>query len=122
MIEDMTIFVRGLELEAYVGLYPHERAAPQPIRIDVEVSLEPRQVRRFEDTVDYARLAAFARDILADGHIDLVETLADALARRCLTLPGAKEAVVRIEKPLALKGAAGAGVQLRRRRAEGTDP
>lgn len=109
----LTLFVRGLEFQAFIGLHDHERAARQPLVIDMEVRLRPRPIASLADTVDYGRLAALARARLEEGHIDLVETLAEDLARAALELPGVTEARVRVEKPKALAGALGAGVEVR---------
>jgi dihydroneopterin aldolase len=66
--------MRGLELEAEIGVYPHERGRAQPLVIDVELALSPRQVVHLADTLNYETLAGAARQLVADGHIHLVET------------------------------------------------
>lgn len=104
--------MRGLALEAEIGVYRHERGRPQPLVIDVEAELAPRYVGTLGDTLNYEKLANAARAIAAEGHIDLVETYAERLAAACLNDPQVTRVRVRVEKPQALPGAAAAGVEI----------
>ena len=109
--QTLRVFVRGLAIEAEIGLHPHERGAAQPLVIDLELTLAAGEVRRIGDTVDYDRLVARTRDLAGRGHIDLVETFAQDLAAACLEEPRARAVRVRIEKPQAVSGAF-AGVEV----------
>jgi dihydroneopterin aldolase len=113
----LDVFVRGLAIEAEIGVYGHERGRPQPLVVDVEVALAPASVGAFSETVNYETLAAAARTVAAQGHIDLVETYAQRVAAACLADPRVLCAKVRVEKPQALEGAAAAGVAVAVRRA-----
>ena len=44
--EGLTVFVRGLEIEAGIGVYDHEHGRLQKLVIDVTLSLEPHHVER----------------------------------------------------------------------------
>ena len=105
------VFVRALRLDTEIGLYPHERGRSQPLFIDIELELAPTPVEHIHDTVNYETLASKARDLAAEGHIELVETFAQRLLAACLEDPRALSARVRIEKPEALH-AASAGVEI----------
>ena len=115
-LQPLKIFVRGLRVDAEIGVHPHERGRTQPLTIDIELTLAPRAVRSIRDTVNYETLAASARALATGGHVDLVETFAEDLARACLSDPHTLSALVRIEKPLALEGAQAAGVEIFLRR------
>ena len=110
--EGLTVFVRGLEIEAGIGVYDHEQGRLQRLVIDVTLALEPQAVVRLADTVNYERVAAAAREIAGEGHIGLVETFAERLALACLGDPRVRRCAVRIEKPGALAGAAAAGCEV----------
>ncbi len=112
----LKIFVRGLQVDAEIGVHPHEKGRTQPLTIDIELEMAPRPIRSIHDTVNYETLAAHARALATGGHVDLVETFADDLARSCLEDPRTLSARVRIEKPLALEGADAAGVEVTLRR------
>ena len=108
----LNVFVRGLSIQAEIGVYPHERGQAQPLVVDFEIALAPTLVESLAETINYETLAAAARDLAAQGHIDLVETYAQRLAAACLTDPRVLRAKVRVEKPKALDGAAAAGVEI----------
>ena len=112
MIEALSVFVEGLALEAEIGLYEHERGRTQPLSVDVELALAPATAHGIHGTVNYETLAAKARMLVASGHIELVETLAERLAADCLDHPRAVRVRVRVRKPEAIEGAAAAGVEL----------
>lgn len=107
------IFVRGLRIEAEVGVYAHERGHTQPLVVDVELDVTAVHAERLSQTVNYETIAAAARELAAEGHIELVEMFAERLADRCLADPRVTRARVRVEKPLALApDAQAAGVEI----------
>lgn len=112
--DSLLVFMRGLEIAAEIGVHPHERGRPQPLRVDVTLELAPRRIEAIGDTVNYEVLAEYARALAARGHVELVETYAQDLAAALLRETGARAVTVRVEKPEALPGAAAAGVEVRR--------
>jgi 7,8-dihydroneopterin aldolase/epimerase/oxygenase len=115
--ERLHVFVEGLELQAEIGLYDHERGRTQPLLVDVELELTPSTAHGIHGTVNYETLAAKARALAGGGHIELVETFAERLAADCLDHPRAIGVRVRVRKPEAIRGASAAGVELSARRA-----
>jgi len=107
------IFVSGLKVDAYVGIYAHERGRSQPLIIDVELDAAIAGAEHLSETVNYELVAEAARALVASGHIGLVETFAEQLARACLADPRVSRARVRVDKPMALAPhAASAGVEV----------
>ncbi|MDE2488279.1 MAG: dihydroneopterin aldolase [Alphaproteobacteria bacterium] len=107
------IFVTGLKVQAEIGVYRHEIGRVQPLVVDVELDVPSAGSARLADTINYETILAAAQALAASGHIELVETFADRLARSCLTDPRVTRARVRVEKPLALQPhAVGAGVEI----------
>jgi len=107
------VFVRGLKVEAEVGVYAHERGHTQPLVVDVELDVTTARAEHLSQTVNYETIAAAARELAAEGHIELVETFAERLAERCLVDPRVTRARVRVEKPMALAPhAEAAGVEI----------
>ena len=108
-----TVFVRALKLEAEVGLYPHEQNRTQPLIVDVELSVDIHDWEAITHTINYERVVKHAQAIIATGHIGLVETFAERLARALIAEPRVSRARVRVEKPEALApNAAAAGVEI----------
>ena len=107
------VVVRGLRLEAMIGVHGHERARAQPLVLDVEVELAPEPVPDLSATFNYEAVVLAARNIIAGGHIDLVETLARSLAEACLGHAAARRVRVCVLKPKALApDADAAGVEI----------
>jgi dihydroneopterin aldolase len=107
------VFVTGLRIDAEIGVYRHEIGRHQPLVVDVELDVPTAGAERLADTLNYESILTAARRIAAVGHIELVETFAERLARACLEDARVTRARVRVEKPLALApDAAGAGVEI----------
>ena len=107
------VFVRGLKVEAWIGVYDHEHGRQQPLVIDVELDVAASHCEQLGDTVNYETILQSAQAIAAEGHIDLVETFAERLAQACFDDGRVTRARVRVEKPLALAPyAAAAGVEI----------
>jgi dihydroneopterin aldolase len=107
------IFVRGLKVQAEIGVYRHEIGRVQPLIVDVELDVPSAGTARLADTLNYETVLQAAKDVAAEGHIELVETFAHRLADKCLEDPRVTLARIRIEKPLALApDAVGAGVEI----------
>ncbi|NBW09008.1 MAG: dihydroneopterin aldolase [Caulobacteraceae bacterium] len=110
--EGLTVFVRGLTIEAGIGVYDHEQGRLQTLIIDVTLDLGAHAVERLSDTINYETIAQSARDIAAEGHIGLVESFAERLALACLRDGRVRRVTVRVEKPGALQGAVAPGCEL----------
>jgi dihydroneopterin aldolase len=107
------VFVTGLKVQAEIGVYKHEIGRVQPLVVDVELDVPTAGADRLAETLNYETILDAAREIAAQGHIELVETFAERLAHACLADPRVTQARVRVEKPLALApDAVGAGVEI----------
>lgn len=113
-LETLTVFVRGLRLEAEIGVNPDEFGRRQPLVIDAEITLiPPERCEHIAETVNYELVVQRARAIADAGHVRLIETFAQRLAESLLAEPAAARVRVRIEKPQALAPhAQAAGVEI----------
>lgn len=105
------VIVRGLTVEAEIGVYDHEHGRRQPLVIEVELELIPGPFEHIADTINYETVVARARELAAAGHLKLVESFAEALARILMRDPRVLAARVRVDKPEALHPAT-AGVEI----------
>lgn len=111
------VFVRDLLLDAHIGVHRHEEDAPQPIRvnIDLTVSEDAAPIEdRLENVVDYEHVVNGVRAIVAEGHLRLVETLAERIAAFALEDTRVRAVRVRIEKLKIIPDAASVGVEIER--------
>jgi dihydroneopterin aldolase len=123
------VFIRDLVLPASIGVLAHEHAAAQRVRINVDLGVEDDGVRGglsrgravredLSRVVDYAAVAQSVRDIVAAGHIALVETLAERIAECCLSDRRVHIARIRVEKLDVFADATSAGVEIERRQTD----
>lgn len=112
------VFIRNLELLALIGVHGHEHGKAQPVRINVELGVRDAAAHddRLERVVDYEAITTKIRAIVAKGHINLAETLAERIAVAALEDDRVLNARIRVEKLHALPGAESAGVEIERAR------
>lgn len=114
------IFVSGLQIQASIGVHPHEYESMQPIIMDIELDMgdmpSPKD-DRLSETLDYGLVADKAEEIALEAHVQLVETLGARIADWALAVdPRVQACTVRIAKPQALIKADSAGVEVIKRR------
>ena len=111
------VFVRDLTLPALIGVHRHEKDGRQRVRINLEMHVteadQPVQ-DRLADVVCYEDVVTAIRGIVAAGHINLVETLAELIADRCLTDRRVRTVQVRVEKLDVFADASSVGVEIER--------
>jgi len=120
------VFLHDLLLQAAIGVYTQEHGRTQRIRVSVDLGVTDdgalglsRPSVGADDlarVVDYAAVAERVRGVVAAGHVQLVETLAERLAEACLDDARVQLARVRVEKLDVLPDGASAGVEVERRR------
>jgi len=115
------VFIRDLVLPARIGIHNHERAQAQPVIINVDASVEEAikgpentSTGTIADVVCYETLTKQIKEVLAGGHTDLVEVLAEEIADRLLADARIIRLRIRLEKPEAIAEAAGVGVEIER--------
>ena len=112
------VFVNRLAVEASIGIHPHERENKQTIwlTIDAGVLEDSATPEAIGDVVCYEDMCRIATALASDGHIDLVETLAERIADRLMEDPRLVQIRVQIEKPQAIDQAASVGIAISRLR------
>ena len=113
------VFVKDLEIDALLGIYPEEKARPQRIIVNIDLSVKEGNDPTSDDiknVVSYEIVVKKVERIVAQGHVNLVETLAELIAGACLKDARVMAARVRIEKPDVIKNARSVGVEIERGR------
>ncbi len=111
------VFIRDLVLTCSIGVHKHERKKPQRVRFNVDLGvLENDQPLRDDlaNVVCYEEIATGIRGIVASGHVNLVETLAEDVASMCLQDPRIRSVRVRVEKLDIFSDATSVGVEIER--------
>lgn len=112
------VFIRNLVVGAEIGIHGHEHGKTQPVRLNVDLWVDDTPVPedKLDHVVDYAAVTKKIRTLIAGGHVNLAETLAERIASLCFEDPRVKKARVMLEKLEALTGAEAAGVEIERQR------
>ena len=111
------LIIEGIEAECRLGVYEWEQEKPQPIWIDLELSIDATRAAASDDVrdaVDYAALVAAVRDLAQAKPYRLLETLTEAIAGLVLEQFETKQVRVRVKKK-ALAGISGAAVEIERK-------
>ena len=110
-----SVYLRDLVLDAFIGIYDYEQASPQPVLINLHACVQEPEDPILDDlsnAVCYNKLSEGIKEIIARGHIKLVETLAEEIADFVLAHEMVNAVRVSVEKPNAISEAAGAGVEI----------
>lgn len=109
------VFVRDLEVKTLIGIYEQEKAAPQRIIVNIDLSvLEGSGDDDISHVVSYEIVVKKVEAIIAEGHINLIETMCEKVAAACLKDKRVMAARVRIEKPDIIPNARSVGVEIER--------
>ncbi|MDP3655241.1 MAG: dihydroneopterin aldolase [Rhodoferax sp.] len=94
--------LKGLRFAANLGILESEKAAPQPIEVDAELSLGAQPLLPRDDDIghvlDYRKVRQIIINECTAEHVNLLESLIGKLANRLLQLPGVLGVRVRIAK------------------------
>ncbi|MCE2564453.1 dihydroneopterin aldolase [Komagataeibacter sp. FNDCF1] len=114
------LFVRNMVLDANIGVFAHEQGVTQRIRVNVAfgvvdgttLDVGPDDLDR---TVSYERVVLLVRELVAQGHVALVETLAERIAAGVLADRRVRITRVSVEKLDIFDDAESVGVEIERR-------
>jgi dihydroneopterin aldolase len=116
------VFVRDLMLDARIGVHRHEKKKDQRIRVNLDMAVregpvhegKPQSRDRLDQVVCYEKIVVAVRALVGDGHVNLVETLAERIAGLCLQDARVHSARVRVEKLDVFADVASVGVEIER--------
>ncbi len=111
------VFVKGLSVEAVIGVFDWERAITQPIIIDITLETDISKAALSDDVKD----ALSYKDVCDDVaewckklKAKLLEHLAEQLAEKLLAKYNCQKLTLSVAKPTAIKEANAVGVQITR--------
>ena len=113
------IFLKELTTETVIGIFDWEREVKQTIAIDLEMSADIRRAARtdsIQDTLNYKAVAKRLLAFIQESRYQLVETLAEEVARLVLTEFPVEWVKVTLHKPGAIRHSRDVGVMIERSR------
>lgn len=113
------IFIDDLLIRCVIGIHDWERKTRQDVLVNIELDVDTTAAGAsddFTDAVDYRDLAKRVIEMAEGSTFQLVEALAEEIARLCLVDGRVEAARVRVEKPGAIRFARSVGVTIERER------
>ncbi len=99
------VFLRDLVTLARIGVHPHEEGTQQRVRVNIEFGVVDEAVGEggigrddLSRTVSYERVVQLVRRVIGEGHVRLVETLAERIAAGVLAEARVRVVRVGVEK------------------------
>jgi FolB domain-containing protein len=117
-LDDMDkVFIRDLRVTGIIGIYEHERSAPQEIVINIALFTDTRHAAETDDInecVNYQTVADKVKVHAETSKRLTVEALAEDIAQICLETQKARRVTVRVEKTQAIAYTGSVGVEIER--------
>lgn len=114
-----TIYIRGVEVQTVVGVWEWEQKQSRPLVLDLELGLDLRRAAasdQLRDTVSYQAVTDHLIEWCATQRNQLLETLAERLARRLFDEYPIQSLRLTMSKPGAVAAAKDVGIVIERRR------
>lgn len=112
-----TVYLHDLNIETVIGAFEWERRIRQRISLDLEMTYDIRKAAvsdALEDTLDYKAVAKRVIAFVENSRFQLVEKLAEEVARLVVTEFGVAGVRLTLNKPEAVTGARSVGVRIER--------
>ena len=122
--ESDVVFVKGLKVEAVIGVYEWERAITQPLLIDIALETDISAAAVSDDVDDALNYKAVCDDVsewCKEIKAKLLEHLAGQIADKLLTKYACHKITLSVAKPTAIAQADAVGVQITRYASASTD-
>lgn len=111
------VFIEGLVVDAFIGVYDWEHEQAQPLILDLEMqwnNAKPASTEQLSDALDYDALAKAVTQLIQERPRALIETVAEEVAALVLNQFGSQSVRVKIAKPQAVANARQAAVEINR--------
>lgn len=111
------IFLKDLRVEAVIGIWEWERRIKQIVSLDLELATDVRQAAASDSidaAVDYKEIAKRLIEFVGESEFQLVESLAEAVAKLIVVDYAVPWVKVSVAKPGAIEGSREVGVSIER--------
>jgi FolB domain-containing protein len=116
------IRINDLMARTIVGFKEWERTKKQDVAISITLHVDFEKACQSDavaDTVDYKQIKNRVLELVEGSHFQLIERMAEAVARRCLEDPKVVRVDVVVDKLSALRFARSVSVEITRTRSDG---
>ena len=109
--------IKGLEVNAVIGVFDWERAIEQPLLIDVSMATDISEAGKSDDindAINYKEVCDDITELCQQTKALLIERLAELIAAHILSKYNTIQVEVSVAKPTAIKAAEAVAVQITR--------
>jgi dihydroneopterin aldolase len=92
------LFLSGIRAEGRHGARPGEKEEAQPFVVDLDLEIEVGE-DAIGGTADYRGIVDAVREVVERSSFDLIESMAEAIARRVASIPRVATASAVVHKP-----------------------
>jgi len=111
------VFIKNLEVEAIIGIFDWEREVRQMISIDLEMEFDNKKAAKsddIKDALDYKKVGKRVSAFVKRSKYNLVERLAEQIAKLVLKEFPVSSLIVSVSKPGAMRGSESVGISITR--------
>ncbi len=111
------IFIKDLELDMFIGVFDEEKKQKQRVIISAELCITPNQnwqADNISDVISYADVISTIEAVTSQGHINLVESVAENILQECMKSSSVLSMSVKVEKPDIFDHARSVGTEITR--------
>ena len=112
-----TIFIQQLEVETVIGVYEWEKSIKQRLIFDLEMQWDSKAAAATDDlehALDYSLVAKFITDYVTNHHFELIETVANRIAKLLIQEFHIDKLNLSLNNPDAVPNAATVGICIQR--------
>lgn len=109
------IFITALRAETVIGIYDWEKATRQRVIVDLELDTDIRRAAQTDDIVDTINYKSISKRLvrfIEDSRYELIESLAERLAKLLIDEFGVARVALTLHKPGALSDADDVGMKI----------
>ena len=114
--DSVRVFLKDVVVDLSVGLHPWERHPERPTRLVINVEMFADWPLADGTFINYDHVRQRILSWAGRPHVELLETLAEEVVSACFELPLVQACKVQVTKPQVFNEAAGAGVEIFRKR------
>jgi len=112
------VFIRGLKVDAVIGVFDWEKQVQQPLIFDLEMAWDITQAAQTDElkyALNYAAVSERVIEFVTGHQFELLETLLEKLAALLIAEFQIPEILIRVEKPAVVPEAQAVGLEIVRR-------
>lgn len=113
------VFIRQLEIQTHIGVHAWEHHIRRPLLLDLDLGIDTREAAasdHIRDALDYKAVCDSVEALVRERQFQLLETFAEAAARRLFEQFPLLSLRLAVHKPGAVPQARSVGVEIERRR------